>query len=164
MDTRAILDWGTLAIAVLGAVLGVHNTWRAVLGDRVKLRVRIHATAFGLRPACIQIVNLSAFPVTIVQAGWVEQRGRWSGRTLHDITPADVGTASGALSSHPIEIQPRRPQLIVFEHASSIAKVIGSGRVFVVTACGVRVRSPAIPKAAAKFLQIHGGVNRAASK
>jgi len=70
----------TLAIAMLGAVLGVLNTWHALDRDRVKLRV-VPKTAFGVGPMvdprvrlCIEVVNLSAFPITVSQVGFL-QRG-----------------------------------------------------------------------------------------
>lgn len=62
----------TLAVAVLGAVLGVINTWRLVDSSRVKLRVvPVHVIIphdptlrFG-----IEVINLSAFAVTVCDVG-----------------------------------------------------------------------------------------------
>ncbi|WP_208668022.1 hypothetical protein [Pseudomonas arsenicoxydans] len=64
----------TLALALLGAVLGVINTWHALDKSRVKLRIRPkHAIPFGGTDArlnfCIEITNLSAFAVTVEEAG-----------------------------------------------------------------------------------------------
>ncbi len=64
----------TLAIAVLGAVLGIINTWHGLDKSRVKLKVLpAHAIPFGaVNPNlkfCIGITNLSAFPITIEDAG-----------------------------------------------------------------------------------------------
>jgi hypothetical protein len=64
----------TLAIAVLGAVLGVINTWHAIDNSRVKLNVQpAHAILVGgFNPAvnfCIEVTNLSAFPVTVCDVG-----------------------------------------------------------------------------------------------
>lgn len=64
----------TLAIALLGAVLGVINTWHGLDRTRVKLRVRpSHAIPFGnVDPRlnfCIEVTNLSAFAVTICAVG-----------------------------------------------------------------------------------------------
>jgi hypothetical protein len=64
----------TLALALLGAVLGVINTWHALDKTRVKLRVRPkHALAFGSMDKhldfCIEITNLSAFAITVEEAG-----------------------------------------------------------------------------------------------
>lgn len=64
----------TLSIAVLGAVLGLINTWHALDRSRVKLRVRPkHAIPVGAADPrltfCIEITNLSTFAVTIEETG-----------------------------------------------------------------------------------------------
>ncbi len=64
----------TLAIALLGAVLGVINTWHAIDKSRVKLRVRPkQAIPVGAADPdltfCIEITNLSAFAVTVYETG-----------------------------------------------------------------------------------------------
>lgn len=64
----------TLAIAVLGAVLGVINTWQSLDKSRVKLRVRPkHAIPVGATDPrltfCIEVTNLSAFAVTVDETG-----------------------------------------------------------------------------------------------
>jgi len=71
----------TLAVAVLGAVLGLINTWRAMSQDRLRLRV-VPKMAFAVGPwidervrPCIEIVNMSTFPVTIRDAGFVLKEG-----------------------------------------------------------------------------------------
>jgi hypothetical protein len=64
----------TLAIAAVGAVLGVINTWRAIDQSRVKLKVvPVHAMPYGGAPQnirfCIQVTNLSQFAITLDDAG-----------------------------------------------------------------------------------------------
>ena len=64
----------TFAIAVLGAALGVINTWRAIDASRVKLKVVPgHAIPVGgMDPSLrfrIAVTNLSAFPLTIREVG-----------------------------------------------------------------------------------------------
>jgi len=64
----------TLAIAVLGAVLGVINTWNGLDKSRVKLLVRPkHAIPVGGADPrltfCIEVINLSAFAVTVEDVG-----------------------------------------------------------------------------------------------
>lgn len=68
----------TLAIAVLGAVLGVINTWNTLSNRRVRLRVRPlwSITATG-RFVAIEVTNLSAFPVTVSDVGMLYRRP-WS--------------------------------------------------------------------------------------
>ncbi|NHQ87731.1 hypothetical protein HA050_16560 [Iodobacter sp. HSC-16F04] len=64
----------TLGIALVGAVLGIINTWHSLDKVRVKLKVvPAHAIPYGgtneLLQFCIEITNLSAFPVTVNDAG-----------------------------------------------------------------------------------------------
>lgn len=64
----------TLAIAGLGAVLGIINTWHGLDTSRVKLIVRpAHAIPLGAADPnlkfCIEVTNLSAFAVTISDVG-----------------------------------------------------------------------------------------------
>lgn len=64
----------TLSVAVLGAVLGVINTWQGLDKNRLKLRViPKHAIAVGAANPkltfCIEVTNLSAFPVTVSDVG-----------------------------------------------------------------------------------------------
>ena len=73
MSTAAAI---TLAIAVLGAVLGIINTWRSIDASRVKVKVLpAHALAVGgADPAIkfsIDVTNLSTFPVTIDNVGFL---------------------------------------------------------------------------------------------
>lgn len=62
----------TLAIAVLGAALGIINTWHSINDRRVKLRVRplwglgLQQTLFG-----IEVTNLSTFAVTLDDVGFL---------------------------------------------------------------------------------------------
>lgn len=79
-----VLQGVTLAIAVLGAVLGLINTWHSIDRTRVKLRVRpkraipIGAVEHRLT-FCIEITNLSAFAVTIEEAGVLYRGTSWRG-------------------------------------------------------------------------------------
>jgi hypothetical protein len=64
----------TLAIAFLGAALGVINTWHGLDKFRVKLKVRpAHAIPLGAADPsiefCIAVTNLSAFAVTVADVG-----------------------------------------------------------------------------------------------
>lgn len=74
MNDASTLNMVTFGLAVLGAVLGLINTWHAVDKSRVKLRVRpSHAIPFGgaderLKFA-VEVTNLSAFPITISDVG-----------------------------------------------------------------------------------------------
>lgn len=64
----------TLAIAVLGAVLGLVNTWHTLDKNRVKLRVvPKQAIPYGAADPrltfCIEVTNLSSFPLTVEEIG-----------------------------------------------------------------------------------------------
>ncbi len=69
-----IVEAVTMSIAVLGAVLGVINTWHNLDKMRVKLVVLPkHAIPVGAADPnitfCIEITNLSSFAVTVAEAG-----------------------------------------------------------------------------------------------
>ncbi|GAB2180864.1 hypothetical protein DLREEDagrD3_10870 [Denitratisoma sp. agr-D3] len=91
-----ILEAVTLAIAVLGAVLGLINTWHQLDRTRVKLKVvPKHAIPYGAADArltfCIEITNLSAFAVTVEEAGvfykGTDSRGAYTQPILIDNRP-----------------------------------------------------------------------------
>lgn len=74
MDCITTIQAITLAIAVLGAALGVINTWHGLDKYRVKLRVRpAHAIPVGAMNSalnfCVEVTNLSAFAVTVCDVG-----------------------------------------------------------------------------------------------
>ena len=69
----------TFAIAVLGAVLGILNTWRAFDRDKIRIRVspRWAISYWGSEMAtrfCLEITNLSYIPITINQVGFELRR------------------------------------------------------------------------------------------
>lgn len=77
VDTAAVLGFVTLAIAVLGAVLGVLNTYMQWRVQRARVRVqplvaRINGNSLRF---CIEITNLSAFPLTLTSVSLVRGRG-----------------------------------------------------------------------------------------
>ena len=74
MENITIIQGITLSIAVLGAVLGVINTWHDIDRSRIKLKVRpAHAIPVGgVDPRltfCIEVTNLSTFAVTVNDVG-----------------------------------------------------------------------------------------------
>jgi hypothetical protein len=113
-------DAVTLAIACVGAVLGIVNTWKALDKDRPKLRV-VPKQAFLVGPAaqldprtrlCIEVTNLSTFPLTVTEVGVLFN-----------------GTASrGALINHtlsngstlPQRLEPRT-SVTVYAHPNALA-------------------------------------------
>jgi hypothetical protein len=70
-------DWlqiFTLAIAIVGAALGVLNTWRAFSSDRVRIRVRPSWAMLtgGPEILAIEVVNLSTFAITVTAIGFTK--------------------------------------------------------------------------------------------
>ena len=71
----------TFGIALLGAVLGIINTWRGIDRDRPKMAVTPkHAIPVGgaefMHPSaqfCIDVINLSAFPITVSEIGFLHK-------------------------------------------------------------------------------------------
>jgi len=74
----------TLAIALVGAVLGIINTWRSLIKDRLHVIVRpsnmyiLNREAFGggisKKGISVEIINLSAFAVSITEIGFANFR------------------------------------------------------------------------------------------
>ncbi len=92
----SVVESITLAIAVLGAVLGIINTWQALDRSRVKLRVRpMQAIPVGAADPrftfCIEVTNLSAFAVTVHDVGvfykGTQNRGAYGNPVLLDGKP-----------------------------------------------------------------------------
>lgn len=71
----------TFVIALLGAVLGIINTWRSIDRDRVKLLVKpAHAVPVGamehMHPNVefgIEVINLSTFSVIVSEVGFLHK-------------------------------------------------------------------------------------------
>lgn len=69
----------TIGIALLGAVLGVMNTWNAMNQQRVRVRVTPnYVTSMDGSPIgiAIEAINLSAFALTIKEIGFKSGRGK----------------------------------------------------------------------------------------
>ncbi len=74
-------DAVTLGVALLGAALGVMNTWNAMSQRKVRLRVKPSfaiAIPHGGAAICIDVVNLSAFTVTVTEVGFAPRFTRGS--------------------------------------------------------------------------------------
>lgn len=105
-------DWITLGIALLGAALGVWNTWQASRDRSVRFRVRA-TQAIGLggpAPTClsIDVTNLSSFTITIEEVGLTVGKPRGSLPRRAMIPPNSL--VSGGL---PMRIEPRHSGCVV---------------------------------------------------
>lgn len=129
-------DIFTIGTASIGAVLGIMNTWNSINSRRLRVKVTPHFLV-GLdgEPvgASIEVINLSGFPVTIVEAGF-EVGGGQIMPLLH--TPTSLPHRLDARESMPIYFDPR-----AFVSGPNLAM----GAAYVRTACGNRIKgnSPA---------------------
>jgi hypothetical protein len=86
-----VIDGIILAIALLGACLGIINTWKAIDRDRLKLKViPKHTIPAGHFPDqsvtfCIEVTNLSIFAVTINEAGVLFHNTDFRGAVINPI-------------------------------------------------------------------------------
>jgi hypothetical protein len=105
-------DWATLAIALLGAVLGVYNAWQGWRDRKVRFRVRATQAIplGGPAPLClsIEVTNLSAFAITIEQVGLTIGKPRGSLPRRAMIPPDNI--INGSL---PMKIEPRHSGSVV---------------------------------------------------
>ncbi len=132
----------TLGIAILGAALGVINTWRSVDASRVKLKVTPgHAISVGapapLLEFYIAVTNLSTFPVTIEEVGVF-----YRGTQKRDVFPAQVFNDDGGW---PRRLEPRSSVSVYAARPENLpGHRIKSA--YARTSCGVTAvgRSPAL--------------------
>lgn len=130
----------TLALAAVGAVLGVINTWHALNNSRVKLVVRpMHAVPVGGLNSniafCIEVTNLSNFPVTVSEVGVfyhgtkargaitnpiLADGGAWP-RRLEPRSSVTVYSQNPAVGAHPIKCAYATTECRVTQRATSPA-------------------------------------------
>lgn len=107
-----LLQLLTFSIAVLGAVLGIINTWHNIDKTRVKLKVSPARAVHGPGPyrhltLSIEVTNLSAFAVTIYEAGVF-----YSGSDTRAVIPNPILTDGG---KWPRRLEPRSSVSILSE-------------------------------------------------
>ncbi len=123
----------TLAIAILGAGLGILNTWQSADRDRVKLRLSpmagypITHGKVGREPMIgIEVINRSAFPVTIEQVGFQRKGSKDLGQFWNPLT-----TSGERL---PIRMEPRSALTFYVEpETAKTADFLSYTRPFVIT-------------------------------
>jgi hypothetical protein len=120
----------TLAIALVGAVLGVLNAWRNWNLDRVRLRVVPVVANWGEGEAFgIEVVNLGNFAVTLTDLGWYRHGTK---QRLSVVTPIFL---SG--ERLPVRLEPRtRLTGFAAPRAHEHASFANVRTAYAVTACG----------------------------
>lgn len=140
METPTVLQLATLAIAAVGAVLGVINTWNAISDRRPRARVRFlnlydvpNVEHFGYS---IEVTNLSTFPLTISEVGL--SLSPWWKRDIERLLLRPDGRVG---PSTPIKLEPREQADFRFigRFRGKPPKPIQA--VYAKTACGVIFRS-----------------------
>lgn len=124
----------TFGTALLGAGLGMINTWAAVNQRKVKIRVRpSHAfmVPHGARAVSLDIVNLSSFAVTLQEVGFVPPGAH--GRLPKRIVPPRPVTSDG--KPWPRRLQPREAVTVYFDYEDLRGKGRLMGRAFIRTSC-----------------------------
>lgn len=122
-----ILPSVTLAIAVVGATLGVINTWNTLERQRVKLLVR---PAYGIQAhsellVLVEVINLSSFAVTINEIGFSMSDSRKAispeKLTSGEYLPVRLESRASITASFPLSALPPSNTL---------------GKAFAATSCG----------------------------
>ena len=128
----------TFGIAVVGAALGVFNTWRSWSRDQPKLRVRCirgftvgHAPSFPSNMFGIEVTNLSTFPLVISEVGFGLR-----GTTDRMLIPHPYLLDSGPW---PRTLAPR-DQVTAYTDADSFDRSRRVKDIYASTVCGTTVR------------------------
>jgi hypothetical protein len=130
-----LIDGITLGIALFGVALGALNTWQEYHRDRVRLRV-VPKVALPIGPVlggsptlCIDITNLSSFPVTISEVG-LRYRGSKKRGTLTSPILFDQG-------GFPRRLEPRSTFTVFFHPSSLVDGTLQNARTaYAETDCG----------------------------
>jgi hypothetical protein len=133
-------DMTTIALAALGAGLGVMNTWNALSQRRVRLVVRPTSAIDpnGQRPTMLSIAvtNLSSFPMTINEVGYTGSGGAMRGKRAMIFQPHVIDgkpwprrlESREAVSLYfGVENVPRDPSLLAWAYAGTECGVYAYG-------------------------------------
>jgi hypothetical protein len=132
-EFKAVLDYVTLVIAVLGAGLGIFNAWRNWVSDRVRVRVKVsHGMGGGgAEVFLIDVVNLSAFPITVTHIGF-----DLLGTDRHAQIPIPRFVRGETL---PVRLESRASFTVLQPLTESPPNGwVGVRRVYALTACGLK--------------------------
>lgn len=132
--------WKTILLAVtasIGAVLGIINTLHNLSLKRVRIKVR---PAFSITVPngdyffSIEVINLSAFPMTVAEVGFTGNGGQYPIMNQLPFNPVAL----------PKRLDPRESISILFDPSGLLGKEIG--KAYVRTSCGevIKGTSPAL--------------------
>lgn len=127
-------EWVTLGVALLGAALGIMNTWRAIAVGRVRLRVRpahVISVPQGKSLFSIEVVNLSTFAVTITEVGFTQ-----NGNSINKPRAAIPSPLLIDGGSWPRRLEPRTSVSAYFDPIQIRGSSRDIGRAYARTACG----------------------------
>lgn len=125
----------TLVIAILGASLGIINTWHALDRTRVKLRVvpkTAHPFGYGAPEVdfCIEVTNLSTFAIYLDEGGLLYSGTSKKGIILNPIFPNDIN------GSWPKKLESRESTTIYMLLSNSTEHKINA--IYIKTQCGIK--------------------------
>jgi hypothetical protein len=127
-----IKDALTLALATIGAVLGVFNAWRNWIKDRVRVRLDVSDGFFGAQDHMIlNVRNLSDFPITITAVGF----DLLGGDNVMQI-PLPHFTRSETL---PVRLESRTACAVATNQAKHPHPLTGLRCAWIKTACGLKI-------------------------
>lgn len=134
----------TTGVALLGAALGVMNTWNTISQRRVRLRVRpAHAIAFpqGHHQFSIEVLNLSNFAVTVEEVGFTLRKREPFGDHLVITSPQIFDG-----KPWPRRLESREAVSVYFAVEPMLKRAGNLDKAYVRTACGEHIRgdSPAL--------------------
>lgn len=124
----------TLGVALLGAGLGVMNTWQAISASRIKLRVKpAYAIAMphGQSMFSIEVVNLSNFAVTISEVGFT-----LNGKSLDRVRAAVVQPILLDGGPWPRRLEAREAVSVYMDPNYVVQPGNKIGKAYARTACG----------------------------
>jgi hypothetical protein len=138
MNLPLFLAIGGFALGLIGTVLSIVNFIRAVVSSRVRLRVRCYPLAI-LNPgntikecACVEVVNLGSFPVTLKEIAFEPCAGLPHGGKM---TMRNDGCLNGKYL--PVRIEPHDSVQVFYSNLESATTMIKQcRRAIVETACG----------------------------
>jgi hypothetical protein len=130
----------TFGLGIIGTFLGITNFIRALISDRVRLRIRCYPLAI-INPGnvveeicCVEVVNLSSFPVTLKEVA-LEPPSPFLRRHRERFVNMIYACRNG--ERLPVRIDPRDSVQVYYKNKSAMEMLIKqSHQVIAETACG----------------------------